>query len=366
MELLPVIWFILIGFIVAMYAVLDGFDLGAGIVYPFVSRTEEDKRYILNAIGPVWDANEVWLILAGGALFAAFPVAYATLFSGLYIPFILILFMLILRAIGLEYRGKMPTPFLKKVMDGFFVFGSFGATFLFGLTLGNVIKGLPVKLVEKNLYGETIKTYMLCADKECSYTGILINILDPYALLIALFTLSFVAMHGSIYIAMTAEKELSERASSFAKKLWFDTAILYLIVHVLTMIYHPQLIHNFFIRMFIFPVLPVVIVGYLTVILALNKKRFSLAFWSSSVTILGFIAMAFISIFPTIVPSIYDKDPFGNPVNSLTVYNSASSETTLKVMLIVALIGVPLVLAYKFFVYKIFWGKVKLPEEGGY
>lgn len=366
MEFLPVVWFILLGFIIAVYAVLDGFDLGAGIVYPLVAKTEEDRRLILNAIGPIWDANEVWLILAGGALFAAFPVAYAILFSGLYIPFILILFMLILRAIGLEYRGKMPTPGLKKFMDILFVAGSFGTTFLFGLALGNVIKSLPVKLVEREVYGEVIKTHILCADPTCSYTGLIFNILNPYALFIALLTLSFVAMHGSIYIAMTTTGELSERAASFAKKFWFGTTVLYIIVHILTMIYHFELIHNFFIRIFIFPILPVILITYLKVIASLNKGKYSLSFWFSSITIFGLIVMAFASIYPTLVPSTYDENPFEKSVNSLTIYNSSSSETTLKAMLIVALIGVPLVLIYKFFVYKIFWGKVKLPKEGGY
>ena len=366
MEALQITWFALIGIIIAMYAVLDGFDLGAGMIYPFVAKTEEDRRYILNAIGPVWDANEVWLILAGGALFAAFPVAYAVVFSGLYIPFILILLMLILRAIGLEYRGKMPTPFLKRIMDWLFVVGSVGATFLFGLALGNVIKGLPVKAVEKELYGEVIKTYIICADKDCSYTGLMINLFDPYALFIALLTMSFVALHGATYLAMTTRGELRERVVSLAKKLWVDTAVLYLIVHLLTTIYHPELLHNFFIRMFIFPIPPIILVAYITVLVALNRGKYSLAFWSSSITILGVIALSFVSIYPVLVPSIYDQNPFKNPVNSLTVFNASSSEHTLKIMLIVAAIGVPLVLTYKFFVYRIFWNKVKIPKEGGY
>ncbi|AAC07329.1 cytochrome d ubiquinol oxidase subunit II [Aquifex aeolicus] len=366
MELLPVIWFVLLGFIIAMYAALDGFDLGVGIVYPFLAKDEEEKRILLNSIGPVWDANEVWLILAGGALFAAFPVAYATLQSGLYLPVILILFMLILRAIGIDYRGKMPTPALKKTMDMVFFLGSLGVTFLFGLTLGNVIKGLPVKLVEKELYGEVVKTHMICADQDCSYTGLLINILDPYALLVALLTVSFVAMHGAIYAAYVTNGDLSHRAASLAKKLWFNSALLYLIVHILTMIYHPLLIKNYFTRMFIFPALPIVIVAFITIIVALNRQKYSLAFWSSTAMIFSAIGIAFASIYPTLVPSIYDENPFENPVHSITVFNSASSEKTLLTMLIIALIGVPMVLTYKFFVYRIFWGKVKVPKEGGY
>ena len=330
-------WFLLIGVLLAGYAVLDGFDLGVGVLH-LLARDEHQRRIGINAIGPVWDGNEVWLLTGGGALFAAFPVVYATVFSGLYLAFMLLLFALIFRAVSIEFRGKVDSPAWRRVWDWSFGLGSLTASILFGVAVGNILRGLPIDAA-----GQLHVSF--------------VALLNPYALLIGVLTLVMFTMHGAAMLALKTEGDLHRRMTRWTVGAWAAFVVLYLAATAATVFAAPGLLANF--RAWpILWVLPALLLPAIACVpLAAWKGRCLGAFLASALTILLMVALMGAGLYPRMVPSSVD------PAHSLTIYNASSSPLTLTVMLTIALIGMPLVLVYSACVYRVFLGKVVLSDD---
>lgn len=329
-------WFILVAVLLAGYAILDGFDLGVGILHLFITGDTE-RRLAMNAIGPVWDGNEVWLVTGGGALFAAFPEVYASAFSGFYTALMLLLVTLIFRAVAIEFRSKRPSPRWRQGWDVAFSVGSFGAALLMGVAFGNVAAGLPL-------------------DASHNINGGLLGLLNPYAILVGITTVVLFAMHGAIYLVLKTEGELQARIRGWVRPLivWF--VILYALTTMATLLWHPHLAERMRAQpiWFLIPVLTMLAVA--NVPREIFYGREFRAFLSSSAAIGLLVILVGLGLYPNILLS----DP--NPEHSLTIVNAASSPKTLRIMLIIAIIGVPLVLAYTAGIYWIFRGKVKLEK----
>ncbi len=336
-DALRVIWFILIGVLLLGYSILDGFDLGIGVLFPFLAKDEKEKRVLLNAIGPFWDGNEVWILTGGGALFAAFPHAYATVFSGFYLALMLVLFALIFRAVSFEFRAHSEN---KKVWEWAFVIGSFLPALLYGVALGNVVYGVPIKEIAGNL----------------EYAGSFFTLLRPYPLVVGLFGLVMFTMQGAAYAALKSEGELQLRARQALMKAWWAFLALGVLTFVLTVVFLPHAIK----RPLAWVAAAVTWVAWYLIKKAVEEGNDSKAFYLSSLVIAGLWGIVGAIHFPNLVRAIND------PANlSLTIYNASSSQLTLTVMLIIALVGMPVVLFYTAYIYKWFKGKVKV-EEGGY
>jgi len=337
MTALQVTWFLLVGVLLTGYAILDGFDLGVGFWHLF-TKTDHERRVLLNAIGPVWDGNEVWLLTGGGALFAAFPPVYATVFSSLYLALMLLLAGLIFRAVAIEFRSKVETQSWRKTWDTAFSFGSIVPGLLFGVALGNLLRGIPI-------------------DAQGNYAGTFFGLLNPFSLLVGVAGLAMFAAHGALYIAVKSEEDLHDRAITWAKKASIVNILFFAVVTVWSFAAHRHLLENFRSAPILF-LIPVLAFGMMLLIpFALRAGAPFLAFLASSASILGVMGTVGASMFPNFVYAL------GNPANSLTIYNSSSSEKTLSTMLVLALIGVPLVLAYTVYAYRTFRGKVKLDEH---
>ncbi len=331
---LHVIWFGLIGILLTGYAVLDGFDLGVGTLHLLTGK-DEHRRLMINSIGPVWDGNEVWLVTGGGALFAAFPEVYATVFSGFYPAFMLLLCMLIFRAVAIEFRSKHPGRRWRQVWDVSFSVASIGCSLLLGVAFGNVIWGVPLN-----------------AERE--FVGSFLGLLNPYALLVGVTTAALFMMHGAIYVVLKTEGELHDIARGWITNTIIFFVICYGLTTMATLLYIPHMSRHMREHpvLFVLPVLTMLAVANIP--REIHHGRDFLAFLSSGATMAGLMALVGIGIFPNLVLSR------PNPEWSLTIYNAASSPRTLTIMLIIAAIGVPLVLAYTGSIYYIFRGKVKL------
>jgi len=310
---LNTIWFILIGVLLSGYAILDGFDLGVGTLHLLI-KNDNDRRVTINSIGPVWDGNEVWLVTGGGALFAAFPQVYATVFSGFYTAIILLLFSLIFRAIAIEFRSKQPMKWWRQTWDVSFSVSSILIAFLMGVALGNIITGIP-----------------LDADKE--FAGSFLSLIKPYTVLVGITTVALFMMHGSIYVVMKTEGELQNKIRSWVNNTIIFFVICYVTTTMYTLIYYPHMVQHFKDT----PVLFLVAVLNMLAIANIPREIFHgrefRAFLSSCASIASLLALFAIGLFPNIVLS----DP--NPANSLTIYNASSSQKTLGIMLTIAILG---------------------------
>lgn len=331
-------WYILVGVLIGGYALLDGFDLGVGVLSLF-GRSPEEKRLHMRAIGPVWDGNEVWLLTAGGALFAAFPSVYATVFSGFYLALMLVLLALILRAVSLEFYSKVDSAGWRSVWMLCFGVGSLLPAILFGVAFGNILRGIPIT-------------------QEGQFAGSFIGLLNPYALLIGVLSLFMFVMHGAAYMATKTDGELRERMGGWAGRAWLGMAVCYVAATFFTMRVNPVLFDGLLSKPLFYLVLVPLVVSIPCVPAMLRSQRWGMAFIASCVLILCMIGMAGVSMFPRLVPSTVNID------YSLTAYNASSTQRTLGVMLIIALIGMPLVIVYTAFIYWIFRGKVKAEGEG--
>lgn len=331
---LNTIWFILIGVLLAGYAILDGFDLGIGALH-LLTKTDDERRIMLNSIGPVWDGNEVWLVTGGGALFAAFPEVYATVLSGFYNAIILLLFMLIFRAVAIEFRSKRPMKWWRNTWDISFSIASILIAFILGIALGNTITGLQL-------------------DSNKEYVGTFSELINPYSVLVGITTVALFMMHGSIYGVLKTEGELQQKLKGWVKNSIIFFVICYTTTTMATLIYYPYMANHLknFPPLFIVALLNMLAIANIP--REINRGKDFLAFLSSSASIALLLTLFAIGIFPNIVLS----NP--NPEFSLNIYNSASSEKTLTIMLIIAAIGFPFVLAYTISIYWIFRGKVKL------
>jgi len=331
---LNITWFGLVGILITGYAILDGFDLGTGALHLF-TRKDEHRRLLLNAIGPVWDGNEVWLVTGGGALFAAFPEAYATVFSGFYTAFILLLFALIFRAVAIEFRSKQPMAWWRRMWDASFAVASVVGSLLLGVAFGNVVWGVPL-------------------DARREFAGTFLSLLNPYALLVGITTVALFMMHGAIYIVLKTEGELHVLVRGWVNNTIIFFVICYGITTMATLLFVPHMTRHIVVYpvLFVLPLLTMLAIANIP--REMHHGRDFLAFLSSGCTIAGLMALMAVGVFPYLVLS----KP--NPDFSLTIYNAASSPKTLVIMLLIAAIGVPIVLAYTASIYYIFRGKVKL------
>lgn len=323
---LQTIWFILIAILFIGYFFLEGFDFGVGILMPFVSKDDTDKRIVINSIGPFWDANEVWLITAGGAMFAAFPHWYATLFSGFYIPFFLMLLALIIRAVGFEFRSKMPQAGWRKTADWCIFLGSIIPPLLWGVAFTNILLGLPI---QADMY----------------FTASLWSLLNPYALLGGVVVVLMFALHGALFLSLRTTGEMQKRVEGLAKKLYWPIGIVALLFAVLG-IWLTDLFDDKNILLVILPV--AVLASYAASYFFINRTMFRFAFIGVALTIVLSAALFFAGMFPNVLLSSVD------PAFNLTIYNASSSKLTLRIMAIVALIFVPVVLMYQGWSYYVF------------
>ncbi len=334
---LNILWFVLLGVLLLGYAVLDGFDLGVGMLYLFISQNDTERRILLNSIGPLWDGNEVWLVTFGGALFAAFPIAYASAFSSFYIPFMLLLFALIFRATAIEFRSKNESMSWRRLFDFAFALASTLAAFLMGVAVGNILWGIPIG--ERGIY-----------------QGTLLNLLNPYALTVGLLTLTLFSMHGAIFLYLKTEGELQKRIQKWMWQTFGFFLILYILVTIFTLVVRPEVTRHFqeYPIGWVAVILNVLAIANIPRAIYLEKPFY--AFLSSVAVILALLFLFGMALFPNIIVSSL------NPKYHLTIYSASSSQNTLLLMAIIAAIGMPLVLTYTAIVYWTFRGKVKLGE----
>jgi len=347
---MPTLWFILVAFMLTMYVLLDGFDLGAGVIHLFAARTNNERRMILQAIGPVWDGNEVWLIAAGGTLFFTFPVLYASSFSGFYLPLIMVLWFLMLRGISIELRSHIHDPVWISFWDGVFFVGSALLAIFYGAALGNVIRGVP--LDRNGIFFEALWTDF---NPYSSNPGIL----DWYTILVGLLALAVLTTHGANYIAVKTEGVLNARARRIARRAWVATLVLALLVTIATFSVQPALSASFGSRPWeiIFPLIALaglIGMGYFNL-----RQRDLAAFFSSGAFIVGMLASTASSLYPLVLPAV-------NPANSLTITNASGSQYGQTVGLVWWSIGMILAIVYFVLTYRLFWGKVRVTEMEGY
>jgi cytochrome d ubiquinol oxidase subunit II len=333
-QFLQTLWFILIAILWIGFFFLEGFDFGVGMLLPFIGKKDEERRAIINSIGSTWDGNEVWLLTAGGATFAAFPEWYATMFSGFYLALFLLLVGLIIRGVAFEYRSKDANPAWRTRFDWMIAIGSFLAALLLGAAFANLARGVPIN-----------------ADK--MFTGNLFTLLNPYGLLGGVTTVAVFLLHGANFLGLKLEGELRERVNATAKKLWIAAAILYIALAIFT--YE----EGFWDRGMVSPgVIPIAAMAFLLAAgYFINRKREGWAFIMVALNIVFTQITFFMMTFPNVMLSST------NPDWSLTIYNASSSQYTLTVMSIVALIFVPIVLAYQGWTYYMFRRRISSKKE---
>jgi len=329
-------WYLVFGAVISGYAILDGFDLGAGALHLFLNK-EQSRRVAINAIAPIWDGNEVWLVIGGGALFAGFPVAYAAIFSAFYIPFMIFLVGLIFRGIAIEFRSKETMLWWRKTWDIVYCVSCIIIALSLGLMLGNVVQGLPL-------------------NSEKEFAGTWSFFFNPFAILVSITTLALFMMHGAIYLTMKTENRLYAKLHLLANNFTIFFVVSFVITTLYTLLYIPHL-SDFFRSSPVFFIVPVL----MTLCIAniprqIKRGKYRYAFLSSAATIALLLIMVALEVFPYLLFSPQ------YPENSITVYNAAASTKTMKMLLIIALIGTPLVGIYTSFVFWTFKGKVKLDE----
>jgi cytochrome bd ubiquinol oxidase subunit II len=341
-------WFVAVAFMIAMYVLLDGFDLGAGAIHPFVAKDDDERRMVIRAIGPVWDGNEVWLIAAGGTLFFAFPQLYASSFSGFYLPLIMVLWLLMIRGLSIELRGHLRDTLWASFWDAAFFVGSALLAIFFGAALGNVVRGVPVG--EDFYFFQPLWTSFSPTDPNP-------GILDWYTVLIGLLALSTLVAHGANFIAVKTEHDLNARSRRFARFGWIVTMVLTVLATAATFYLRPEMLSDFAERPYGL-LLPILALGGLAGMGYFNfKEQDRAAFLSSSAYILGMLTSTVFAIYPEVLPAV-------DPTNSLTIYNAAASPYGLAVGLVWWSIGIALAAVYFVLIYRLFRGKVRLDDEG--
>ena len=341
------LWFVLVAGMITAYAVLDGFDLGAGVLHMLIARTEEERLTVIRSIGPVWDGNEVWLIAAAGTLYFAFPLVYASSFSGFYLPLNIVLWLLVLRGIGIEFRTHIENDVWKSLFDGFFAISSGLLAIFFGAALGNVVRGVP--LGADHFFFEPLWTNFL--------TGANTGILDWYTCGAAVLALVALVVHGALYVALKTEGAVNEKSRKLAHQLVPLLIVLTAFGVPVTAAVRPRTMHNF--REYpVAWVIPLAVAVSLVAMWVFERRaKEKAAFLSSSAYIVAMLAGAAAALYPTLLPSS------GDPARDITIYNAATGEYALRVGLIWWGLGMCLAFGYFVFVYRMFRGKVR-PEEG--
>lgn len=334
---LQFIWFSIFVVLVTGYAILDGFDLGVGLLHLF-GRNDNERRIILNSIGPVWDGNGVWLVTAGGALFAGFPNVYATFCSSFYFFIMILLTGLIFRAVAIEFRSKEPMAWWRWSWDIMFTIASLIISMVLGIMLGNLIVGIPL-----DEHGEFIGTFR--------------SLLHPYAFLVAIMTTALFLMHGSIYLVMKTEGELHDKLRNRVNPSIIFFIMCYAVTTVVTLIYYPHMAEIVRDRPELFILAFINMLMIANIPREISKGRDGWAFASSCANIVCLMGLFGMGTYPNAIRASNDPAAL-----SLTIYNSSSSEKTLEILLLIAIIGIPLVLSYTFVIYKVFFGKVRLDK----
>jgi cytochrome d ubiquinol oxidase subunit II len=333
------LWFVLLGVLLAGYAVLDGFDLGVGIMHP-LAQGDHQRRVMLNAIGPIWDGNEVWLVTYGGAMFAAFPETYRTVFSGFYTAFMLLLLCLIMRAVSIEFRSKVTTQGWRTVWDYGFFASSLVATLLFGVAIGNAMIGIP--LDERGVYDQ----------------GLIPLVFPPhnpiYPLTIGVLAVALFALHGTLYTILKSEGDLQQRFQGYVWHAFGAFLVIYLFATIFTLAEVPRATKNFEDYPWAWAIVLLNILAIGNIPRCIYFKQHGQAFLSSTAVIACFVTLYGLALYPNMVTASND------PKHSLTIYSAASSIGTLKIMTLIAAMGLPFVLAYTAVIYWTFRGKVKL------
>ena len=344
------LWFMIVAVMVTAYVVMDGFDLGAGVIYLVAAKTLNERRMILRAIGPVWDGNEVWLLAAGGTLYFAFPQLYASSFSGFYLPLMMVLWLLMLRAIGIEFRGHIENPVWQGFFDVIFCVSSALLAIFFGAALANVIRGVP--LAADGYFFEPLWTNFRVGPNP--------GILDWYTVMAGVIALVTLTIHGSLYVAVKTEGELNVRARRIAMILWPVLVLLTIVSLIATCWIRPEVLNNYR-EHSIGMLVPVLVAGTLGVMIwAASKAKDKMAFVASGLYITAMLVGAAFALYPVVLPASTD------PSYSLTIHNTAAGAHGLVVGLAWWSIGIVLALGYFVFVFRMFRGKVQLGDGHGY
>ncbi len=322
---LTTVWFVLIAVLWIGYFVLEGFDFGVGMLVPVLGRDDRERRVVINTIGPVWDGNEVWLLVAGGATFAAFPEWYATLFSGFYLPLLLILVALIIRNVAFDYRGKRRELAWRRRWDRCIIIGSFIPALLWGVAFGNIVRGVPL-------------------DENHDYVGSFGTLLNPFALLFGLVTLTLFVTHGAIFLGLKSDGVVRQRANALAARVGALTVALTVVLLVWLNLAYGDLSSAV--------VSTVALAGLVGALVANRAGREGWAFLGTAITVAGLMAATFLALFPDVLPSL------PGPENSLTTTNAASTPYTLTIMTWAAVILTPVVIAYQAWTYWVFRKRV--------
>lgn len=362
-QTLRIIWWVLLGVLLIGFAAMDGFDLGVGTFLPFVARTDVERRVVINTIGPVWEGNQVWLILGGGAIFAAWPPLYAVSFSGFYLAMFVILFALILRPVGFKFRSKRDGETWRNSWDWALFIGGFVPALIFGVAVGNVLQGVP---------------FRLNGDLQIFYEGSFFGLLNPFALLCGILSVTMLTMHGAAWLVLKTDGVIQARARAYGSVAALLTVILYIVAGAISWLWvsgyritsavvmdgpsNPlqktvELDHGaWFANYANYPILLIApalgILGALAVFATLRGGRELAPLLFGKLSIFGIISSVGVSMFPFILPSSID------PQSSLTVWDSSSSHQTLFIMLVVTVVFIPIIVAYTAWVYKVLWGKV--------
>ena len=341
--ILQSIWFFLWGLLWAVFFMTDGFDFGVGTLYPFLAKNDDEKRLMINSLGPLWDGNEVWLITAGGVTFAAFPLVYAVMFSSLYSALMLILFALILRGVSFEFRGKVADPRWRNIWDGCIFIGSFLPALLFGVAFANIFQGIPI-------------------DGEGIYQGNLFTLLNPYGLMGGLLFVAMFVEHGSLWLAVRTGGDLQQRAVKTALLVWVVMLVL-LVLFLVASLFSTHLFDNYLAHPILFIVPLLAVVAFFGVKMYMGKEEYVKAWLASALTIICVTFFGIIGLFPNLFPSSID------PAHSLSAFNASASPLTLKIMLTVVVMFIPVVIAYQVWTYRLFMGKLStedLAEDEAY
>lgn len=345
------VWFCLVAFMLIAYVLLDGFDLGAGIVHFFVARTNDERRMVLRAIGPVWDGNEVWLLAGGGTLFFAFPLLYASSFSGFYLPLNMVLWLLILRGIGIEFRMHVDNEVWRDFFDGLFSLGSLLLAIFFGAALGNVIRGVPLR--DDHYFFESLWTNF--------QPGPDAGVLDWYTVLAGVVALVALTMHGANYLAVKTEGDLALRSRKTTRILWPLLALLTIVSCVATLFVRPQVTKNYTEHPIGFVIPALVAISLIMMFRATRAGNDRLAFLSSCMYLAGMLSGAAYALYPILLPS-------SNPaIADITIHNAAAGAYSLTYGVIWWSIGMVIAIGYFVLIYRMFRGKVTLGRgEHGY